>query len=65
MANMIKTLRLAQGMTQKQLSEKAKVPKVCITRYETKGSGISMANALKLAAALGVTVDELIRKGEG
>ena len=59
---LVKSLREQRGMTQKQLSEKARVPRICIIRYETGRYKPGMKNAAKLAAALGVTIDELIGK---
>lgn len=55
-------IRKKQGLTQTQLSELSKVPRVCISRYETKRFDPGTDNLLKLAAALRVTVDELIGK---
>lgn len=64
MAEKIKKLRKEKGLTQVELSEIAHVPRICIARYESGEHKPGMGNAQKLAAALGVTVDELIGKEE-
>lgn len=56
----LRTLRRKRGLTQRQLSELSHVPCICIIRYESGAFKPRMDNAIKLAAALGVTVDELI-----
>ena len=58
----VRTLRKQQGMTQKQLSEKSGVPRLCIIRYESGRYKPGLENAAKLAAALGCSIDELIGK---
>jgi transcriptional regulator with XRE-family HTH domain len=62
MAEKIKELRKEKGLTQAELSQISHVPRICIARYEAGEHQPGMGNAQKLAAALGVTVDELIGK---
>ena len=61
MSNKVRDLRKQKGITQKRLSEISNVPRICIARYEA-GNNIGFANAIKLAAALGVSIEELIGK---
>lgn len=65
METAFKKLRQKQGLTQDQLSALANVPRICISRYESGKYFPSISNAMKLAKALGVTVDELIGKKVG
>jgi len=64
MAENIRVYRKLEGLTQKQLAELSHVPRICIARYEAGKHQPGMENAKKLAAALGVTVDQLIGKEE-
>lgn len=64
MVENLRILRKQQGLTQAALSEKSQVPRICIIRYEAGAHRPGLENAKKLAAALGVTVDELIGKEE-
>lgn len=59
----IKELRKQKGMTQEALAAFTGINRVSIAKYETGKSTPSLKTAGKLAAALGVTVDELM-KGE-
>ena len=65
MGNRLRMIRKTKGLTQKWLSEVSSVPRVCIARYESGKYNIGVKNAVKLASALGVTVDELIGKEAG
>lgn len=60
----LKKLREAQGMTQADLSEHSGIHRVTVARYEIGDVSMSLENASKLAAALGVTVDELVKEDE-
>lgn len=60
MGQTIRRLRKEKGLTQKQLADAAQVPRICIARYETGEHEPGMRNAGRLAAALGVTLDELV-----
>ena len=65
MSTAIKEIRVNRGLNQDQLSALSGVPRICIARYESGKYYPSMENALKLAEALGVTLDELIGKKAG
>ena len=52
-------------MTQAQLSKAAKIHRITISKYEAGLVDPTLDSAEKLAAALGVTVDELIGKKAG
>lgn len=58
----LKVIRKQKGMTQATLSAFSGVNRVSIAKYETNKAEPSLETAVKLADALGVTVDELIRK---
>ena len=62
MGENLRYLRKKQGLTQAELATLSHVPRICIVRYEAGEHQPGMDNARKLAAALGVTVDELIGK---
>lgn len=61
----LREIRKKMGMTQAQLSTASGVNRISIARYETGATSPALCTAQKLAAALGVTVDELIGKGDG
>lgn len=58
----LREIRRERGLTQEQLSKASKVNRISIARYETGVTSPALEIAQKLAAALGVTVDELIGK---
>ena len=58
----LREIRKQKGMTQTALSKFSGVNRVCIAKYETGKNEPSLKTSEKLAAALGVTVDELIGK---
>ena len=60
--NNILKIRLKKGLTQAQLAEKLNVQQSTISMIENEERNPSVDVLLKLAAALGVTVDELIGK---
>lgn len=62
MVNKLREIRKRKGMTQEALSRAAKINRANIAKYETGVSSPTLKSAEKLAAALGVTVDELIGK---
>ena len=64
MRTTIKELRAEQGLTQEQLASISCVPRICISRYESGKYSPSMSNAMKLAKALKVSVEELIEPKE-
>ena len=57
----IKELRKQKGMTQEALAAFTGINRVSIAKYETSKTMPSLKTAEKLAAALGVTVDELLK----
>lgn len=57
----IKELRKQKGMTQEALAAFTGINRVSIAKYETGKTTPSLNTAEKLAAALGVTVDELLK----
>lgn len=62
MVSNLKEIRKAKGMTQAQLAKAAKIHRITIAKYEAGRVDPTLNSAEKLAAALGVTVDELIGK---
>ena len=60
--NNICKIRTEKGLTQAQLAEKLNVQQSMISMIENEERNPSVDVLLKLAAALGVTVDELINK---
>lgn len=60
----IRNLRLERHMTQEELSKASGIHRVTIARYETDGSGMTVYNAQRIAAALGCTVNDLLESDE-
>ena len=58
----LRVIRKQKGLTQEQLSAVSGINRVSIAKYETGASVPSLKTAERLADALGVSVDELIRK---
>ena len=58
----IKAMRIAKGMTQNDLADITGVNRVLIANYESKGKGMTLTTAMKLADALGCTVYDLIKE---
>jgi transcriptional regulator with XRE-family HTH domain len=59
----IKELREAAGMTQVELSDKSGVSQEHISRLENGKFTFNVKTADKLATALGVTLNDLMREG--
>lgn len=59
----IKNCRNIKKLTQKQLSELTNIPVISIGRYERGENSPDFSSLLKIAQALDITIDELI-KGE-
>ena len=55
----VKSLRIDRGYDQKKLSDLSKVPVPTIQSYEDGTSVMGMENAVKLADALGCSLDRL------
>lgn len=65
LARKVSEERLRQNITQKELAQRAQVGEVTVRRLE-KGQGVSLANYLRIAAALGCmpTAGRLIQSDE-
>lgn len=60
---MLKNLRIirkARNMTQKELSDRAKVNRINISQYEIGVKNPNLTTVQKLASALGCTIEELL-----
>lgn len=65
--NRLKSLRIAAGMTQEQLALAANINLSTLQKIErgfTDLEGIRLGNALKLAQALGITVEDLVKDAD-
>lgn len=58
----LKERRKAKGLTQMQLSKKTKIPQTSISGWETGRYVPSITDAIKLAKALGCTLNALVEK---
>lgn len=58
---MIRPIRKRRALTQEALAMLSGVPRVNITRYENGTTVPKVTDAIKIARALGVTVEELMR----
>lgn len=58
----IRHLRHLHNLTQKQLAEMAEIPRATLANMERNDSNPSILSIVKVSAALGVTVDELVKK---
>ena len=56
----LKELRTAKHITQDRLAEITGLNRVTIARWECTGRGMSLKSAMKIAAALGCTIDDLL-----
>jgi DNA-binding XRE family transcriptional regulator len=65
MRTVIREIRQERGLTQDQLAELSRVPRICISRYESGKYYPSLSNAMKLAKVLNVSVEDLIGKKAG
>jgi DNA-binding XRE family transcriptional regulator len=55
----VRSLRQKAGMTQVQLAKAAGVGQSTVAMWESKGIQPTVGNAVKLARALGLTVEQL------
>ena len=62
LADNIVTLRKRSELSQERLAEKAGIPRSTLTHMESGGGNPSLTNLCKLAAALGVGVEELLSR---
>lgn len=64
MRNRLRELRKRNGLTQVELSRKSGVNRTIIARYETGCMGMSEKNLIRIAGALGVPVDDVMKGGQ-
>lgn len=64
MQNRLRELRNKCGLTQEQLSRKSGVHRTSIARYETGKNGMSEKNLVRIAGALNVPVDDVLKGGQ-
>lgn len=60
----LQRIRNEKGLTQNELARMTGISRVNISRYETETNNIPIKNALKIAAVLGCTIDELFEREE-
>lgn len=58
----VRAIRKDAGLTQQQLADKSGIHRVTVARIESNNSSATMDTAAKIAAALGCTIDELMRR---
>ena len=63
MQNRLRELRKVNGLTQEALARRSGVHRTSIARYETGRNGMSEKNLLRIAGALHVSVDEVLKGG--
>ena len=61
--NRIKEVRKEHGLSQTRLSELSGVHRVSIARYELGVNAPTAENLMKIAEAMNVSIDELVKKG--
>lgn len=59
----LRQLRLAAGLTQSELEDRAGLPRTAVSQIESGHRGASLRKAAEIAEALGVGVDELLQDG--
>lgn len=62
MANKLKEMRIAAGLTQGQLAEYLHIDKTLLSRIETGERPLNLAYAKKIADLLNCSVDDLLSK---
>ena len=60
----VRRLRQTQGLSQQALAERAGLSRRMILAIENQGANVSLSNLDRLAAALGISLSELIRPAE-
>ena len=65
MENRIRVLRKEKGISQEDLAKRCGVSRQTVNAIENNKYDPTLSLAFRLAAALGVTVDELFRPPEG
>jgi len=63
MENNLRTLRKARGLTQMKLAEKSAVHRSVIARFEIGQTTMSAKSLMKVARALDVSTDDILRGG--
>ena len=63
MENGLRRLRKDSGLTQARLAEKSHVPRSVIARFETGRTELSTKNLMKIAGALGCSMEEIVKGG--
>ena len=58
----LQAIRKARGLTQGELAQAAQINRVTIAKYEAGKVDPTMKSAERLANALGVTINDLIRR---
>lgn len=61
----IRAIRKRRGLSQEDLSAKSGVNRISISKYERGASYPNMANAMKIANALGCKIDQLFDYTDG
>lgn len=64
MENKLRAVRKAKGMTQAVLAQKANVCRTVIARHETGKTEMSVRNLLKVADALGSSIQDIVGGGK-
>ena len=62
--NKLRKLRKDNGLTQVRLAEKARVPRSVIARFETGRTELSTKSLMKIAGALGCSMEEIVSGGQ-
>jgi len=64
MQNGLRELRKQNGLTQEKLAQKSGVNRTIIARYETGRNRLSEKNLIRIADALHVSVDKVLKGGQ-
>ena len=64
MQNKLRELRKSKRWTQAKLAEESGVNRTIIARYETGQTGMNQKNLIRIAGALNVPVDEVLKGGQ-
>jgi transcriptional regulator with XRE-family HTH domain len=62
LAHNLRYLRAKKGLSQQQLAELAEIPRTTLTHMESGQGNPSLTNLVKIAAALGLGVEELLSR---
>ena len=64
LASTVRTLRLRNGFSQRELAQRMSVPRTYVSKIENEKATPTLSSIQKLAVALNVTVADLIAPGE-